>query len=652
MWCIVATVEARAQAPLPPAVATAPASPASLALTAPTDDEALTAFLAAREWLDADQLPDVESAAARVELPETTAVCVLLRLDGRVVGAGDDARVDGNDSGALMVRRATGRAVAQALGDETIRSVRASLGDRITKGLSLEIELAGSVSPLLGRTIAEAAMRVEPGVDGLAVLRAGVTTRAFPGRLLAYDLALRADATITNLLRTAGLPAKDLTEFAAADRVSLGRFRSTRLRQATPSASPCAVTRSGRVIEESEVTPAFTRTLATQLTARLAGQVLPRVPTDASKGVLLLGTYSASSERYDPPSASDRDAAFAAFALSRAAASSGIPQPTRMRANAQALALARTLAAGPSPMHLPAVDAFALLVFARGETPTAADTLARETLANRLLTAGAASALEPELAALIAAALAASGSPAAVERADALLGGLLTTHETSVAPLIDAALGLALLLENPAVDPGLRLRVSKVLKEVAQVIASLQISASDGVGAEFAADLQGGLLLPRFRFIRSDAQCLKLAAAMAIALPLTALNSDPLAPRLNARFMRFLAQHVAADPWVDGYRSASALRGLVRASLATAECPAAATAVGVLFAATAADDRAIVDVSAVPSVVPSVVPSAVPSVVPSVVPSKVPSTAPSTVPAIVPSINPSTLPSTPPSTTP
>jgi hypothetical protein len=54
---------------------------------------------------------------------------------------------------------------------------------------------------------------------------------------------------------------------------------------------------------------------------------------------------------------------------------------------------------------------------------------------------------------------------------------------------------------------------------------------------------------------------------------------------MRRRFVRFLAQHVAADPWVDGFRSPDALRGLVRGSLASDDCPPAATAAGLLLVA-------------------------------------------------------------------
>jgi hypothetical protein len=54
-------------------------------------------------------------------------------------------------------------------------------------------------------------------------------------------------------------------------------------------------------------------------------------------------------------------------------------------------------------------------------------------------------------------------------------------------------------------------------------------------------------------------------------------------------FVRFLAQHVANEPWTDGFRQPDAVRGLVRASLATDDCPPAATAAGLFLSIAAAE---------------------------------------------------------------
>jgi hypothetical protein len=95
----------------------------------------------------------------------------------------------------------------------------------------------------------------------------------------------------------------------------------------------------------------------------------------------------------------------------------------------------------------------------------------------------------------------------------------------------------------------------------------------------------GGYALPGMRAVRADAQGLRLAAAVAL-LRRPEKAAHPLDPGLRAS-VRFLAQHVASEPWTDGFRRPAALQGLVRASLASDDCPPAATAAGLLLAAAA-----------------------------------------------------------------
>ena len=54
--------------------------------------------------------------------------------------------------------------------------------------------------------------------------------------------------------------------------------------------------------------------------------------------------------------------------------------------------------------------------------------------------------------------------------------------------------------------------------------------------------------------------------------------------------LRFLAQHVADDPWVGGFRSPEALRGLIRDSLGANSCPPDRLALGLLLALSASEN--------------------------------------------------------------
>lgn len=555
----------------------------------PSEADALAAYLAARAWLDADALPAEDAPQARVPLSGVTAVCVLLRLDGRLVGSGDaalaTATAGAGDAAAgagerdFLLRRAVGRAVAKALADATIASVRATVGDKVTARLSLEVELAGPVRPLIGRTIAEASLRVAAGDEGIALLRADRCHRAYPSRLLAADIASRPDRAITALLLEAGLPVKDLNAFAAEDRVSLGRFETIRLRAETPVGAPSTVTRSGRLIETFELSPGRLRTMSAQLASRLAGQVVARDPADAAKGVALLGTLNPTADAYAPPFATARDSALAALALAAAAQSAEIPASTRARAQAQGDALIRSLESATSDERDAAVDC--LLALAARAHPDAA---LRARLASRATAHGAAVPEDPVLASLVAGALLASGGDADAARAAEIVRDLLARHATTRARLVDAAMPLGFVAVDPKLDPATRAELARLFGEFSTLARSLQIRPAEPEFAALSADLEGGLLLPDTSGGMPDTQCLPLATALALVE--RQLPPEDRAARLASGrlFARFLAQHVADDPWVGGFRNPTALRGLVRGDLSSDDCPPGPTAAGLLLA--------------------------------------------------------------------
>ena len=599
-------IPASAATPPGPAVAATPPNTPAAASSRPSEADALAAYLAARAWLDADALPSEDSPQARVALTGVTAACVLLRLDGRLVASGEAAlptatltAASANDQGILL-RRAVGRAVAKALSDSTIASVRAAVGDKVTARLSLEVELAGPVRPLIGRTIAEASLRVAAGDEGIALLRAERCYRAYPSRLLAADIASRPDRAITALILEAGLPVKDLNAFTAEERVSLGRFDTIRLRADSPAALPSTVTRAGRVIETFEISPGRLRTMSAQLASRLAGQVVAREPGDSAKGVALLGTLNPTADAYAPPFATTRDSALGALALAAAAQSAEIPAATRARAQAQSDALVRSLVSSTETTERDAaVDC--LLALAARNHPDAA---LRARLASHVATHDAAEPQDPSpkdpspkdaspkdappkdpvLSSLIAGALLASGGDREAARASEIVRDLLARHASARARLVDAAMPLAFVAIDPKLDRATRDELVALFGEFSTLARSLQIRPTEPEFAALSADLEGGLLLPDTSGGMPDTQCLPLATALALVerqLPPEGRDAR-LASGLS--FARFLAQHVADDPWIGGFRNPGALRGLVRGDLSSDDCPPGPTAAGLLLA--------------------------------------------------------------------
>jgi hypothetical protein len=583
----------------------------SAPLAAPAEDvasdaTALDAYLLARAWLDADSLPAESSAAARVDLGPTTAVCAILRFDGRLVGAGEaqlprvgalrsdlgESTAAGSegptaDAARLLLRRAVGRAVSKALSEGTIDAVRREMGDKVTARLSLEIELAGTPRPLIGRTIAEACRRLVVGDEGVAVIRDGAIFRAFPSRLLAADVASRPDRTIAGLLIEAGLPVKDLHQYAPEDRVSLARFPTIRLRGTTPTAIPGRVTRAGRVVELQEISGGQVESLVGQLANRLAAQVVPRDPRAAAADVMLLGTLNPTKDVYEPIEASARDAALAVLALGRAANSSQLPQSIRDHARDRALVLARaqfregdaaTVDAAAAYLLAAAVESFDDASLARAAADRAR--AARAASADGVQDAPSSAVLEV----LRALSLLATEPTTGPADAEAIVAKVRASVAGLDVRLIDAALPLALVLTHPRASEETRRDVAATLSAIATLSRRIQIVVSTDEFRDVSPDVDGGLMLPGVSIGIPDTQCLPLAAALAIAHPLLDPSDEPDRRAATVRFVRFLAQHVATDPWIGGLRNPNAARGLVRASLVGDDCPIGATSAGLLLA--------------------------------------------------------------------
>jgi len=237
--------------------------------------------------------------------------------------------------------------------------------------------------------------------------------------------------------------------------------------------------------------------------------------------------------------------------------------------------------------------------------------------------------LSIEIAASSIAALTATGaSEEDALLASRLLDRLLRATADQRGRLADVALPLALASAAATLPAQSREALREVLDEIARVAENLQIGLGptpDGT----PADLAGGIALPSSRLLVADAQCLRLAAAVAVlrsqkpraeaavderppsetppastsAAPREATSAAPSAaspepnpattpepqPIVIIGFVRFLAQHMANEPWTDGFRQPDAVRGLVRASLATDDCPPAATAAGLFLSIAAAE---------------------------------------------------------------
>ncbi len=287
-------------------------------------EEAIPAWLRVRGWMDSGEIPDSEDPASRLEIDHLSAVGVLLRLDGRVVGRGFDPTGDDR-----AVRRAFGRAMAQAGGDRTIRDLpepwRSTPGPR----LCLELELAGPRHPLVGGTLAAAARRLSPGLDGVAIVRGESIAMALPGRLLSTGTADRGAGVLIRLLDELGLPPQDLPDLRRLDSVRLERFETLRLGQSTAGELPITRSRLGPLVLRRPLPDDDFRGLASSLATRLKGWQPPPDPSNPEVERPWLGDFDPIAGSHEPLEAPLSDRLMAVWALSRAgAASPPLPPPT------------------------------------------------------------------------------------------------------------------------------------------------------------------------------------------------------------------------------------------------------------------------------------------------------------------------------------
>ena len=305
------------------------------AATPPPMEEAVAGWLRARAWLDAGALPPETSEEAGIEIAGMEAVGVLLRMDGRSIGRGDDPAGDDR-----AVRRALGRALAQAFGNERVRDLPAAIRDTLPSRLALELEFAGPDEPLLGGTLAAAARRIRPGIDGIAIRRGTSIARSLPGRELATGTADATSSTIFRLLDELGLPPRDLPQLRELDQVSLRRFETIRIGQAASDEFPRVLLRAGDRVERGPLDPATLQAIRRRIVANLLGHRPADVEAAADRP-RFLGDYDPIADRHDPFEATPADRLLVAWALAASGtAGSGDPTLDR-RSKDAALALLR-----------------------------------------------------------------------------------------------------------------------------------------------------------------------------------------------------------------------------------------------------------------------------------------------------------------------
>jgi hypothetical protein len=202
------------------------------------------AILALTGWVRAFQTPLFDEPEASIPLPDTPAVCVLLRQRGRLVGEGID---DSGDD--RMVRRAAGKAMAGALNDRVISEIPASMQASIGEQLTVQLELAGRLEPVPGGRFDRAGESIDPGVHGVAMRRGDTMAWRFPAQMLAEGTAAGVEQQIRQLALELDLPAgEELGELVSGRDVSLYRFETIHFVVPVGSSTPNVLRRGDSLV--------------------------------------------------------------------------------------------------------------------------------------------------------------------------------------------------------------------------------------------------------------------------------------------------------------------------------------------------------------------------------------------------------------------
>jgi hypothetical protein len=363
--------------PPAPAPAALPAVAAPAESREPELESCIAAFLAARAWLDAGETPPPSDPSTALPLPGTRGVAVILRHRGRFIGAGDDWPVGAGDD--RMLRRAFARALARAVGDTVIAALPRELRDSTLKELSLEIDFAGRPEPLVGRTFAECATRIEPGLDGIAMRRGGGNAARwaaiFPASMAASNLSAAPERGFLGLLGDLELPLKDLPDLVRTDPVGVFRFPSLRLAQSSPAELPFIRGRGMQRFADADVTPASIERFAAATLSRLALSVAAAIPQAVTKelggggdrgveGIGLFGNYEPVPDQFTPLIAPPLEQALAAWSAASVSTCERFAPELRDRARTFAIDLLVDLALRTSAEESPSATtppmAFAL----------------------------------------------------------------------------------------------------------------------------------------------------------------------------------------------------------------------------------------------------------------------------------------------------
>lgn len=295
-WLFLVEPSARAQAPL---------------TDLPSAADTMSAYRAVDAWVREGGAP---SDAQPIDPPGTEGASITLRLGGQVIGRGASMS-KGGDAIWSAARQAWVQAVETLPVEHD--ALRAERVKEVLPRVTIDLELAGRLTPLLGETEAAIGAQVSPGIEGLAA-RVGERMEAlFPGMMLSTNTT--PEEAVRIAAGKLGLPPLPLRDLATKHRLTLYRFPARHLAQTKPLAEPVFLYRGGRVVGAGEITGLALRQASAAIARHLMSHDWPGAERHG-----MTGDYLPLVDRFQPMIAPPLEQGAVALALTRFASVPGM----------------------------------------------------------------------------------------------------------------------------------------------------------------------------------------------------------------------------------------------------------------------------------------------------------------------------------------
>ncbi|HVZ95075.1 MAG TPA: hypothetical protein VG797_11260 [Phycisphaerales bacterium] len=280
------------------------------AAAVPPAGKTLEAWQAIDGWVKRWKAP---GEAQAIDPAGTKGACVTLRLSGQVIGRA--TRMGESGSTAWMAARDAMVEANQRFPVERDAMREEHIAEMLPR-VMVDVQVAGTLVPLLGETFDAAAMELSPGIDGVAARAGDKTIGFFPGVMLATG------TTPAEAMRSAageiGLPPLELGQLRKVHGLVVYRFSCRHLAACAPGEQPRFLMRGGSVIPLASVSMTGLRQFADRAAAHL---MMHDWPGSEPNG--MTGDYKPVMDRFEPVVAPPLEQSVAAMALLRYAATTG-----------------------------------------------------------------------------------------------------------------------------------------------------------------------------------------------------------------------------------------------------------------------------------------------------------------------------------------